>query len=236
MRGELITMNIINEENADLLTLLDCGGTLFINNPNPKEVYANIMKLYGGKDIDLMAKYFNLEDELEQIRNSELYKSKPSKVAPYVAGELMIDVLLERGEINKETLINARIDAVRKREDKLISSLIGEYPSINFAIATQDGQMIHKVLDHYFPELEKKYQVVTTDSDINALKTSPEFYYNAEKRLHIPTSNMALVDDAKSNIQGIENAGGLGTLFDPNDQHQTLEDTVKETIEQMKRR
>lgn len=64
----------------------------------------------------------------------------------------MIDKLLETDEIDKQTLISARIDAVRKREDKIISSLIEEYPSIRFAIATQDGQLVHDVLNHYFPE------------------------------------------------------------------------------------
>lgn len=76
-------MNIIGNKEIDLLTLLDCGGVLFKDNPNPKEVYANIMKLYGGKDIEEMAKYFNLEDELVQIKASELYGSKLPKVAPY---------------------------------------------------------------------------------------------------------------------------------------------------------
>ena len=79
-------MNIKKNKDVDLLTLLDCGGVLFKNNPNPKEVYANIMKLYSGKDIEEMAKYFNLEDELVQIKASELYRSKPPKVAPYLAG------------------------------------------------------------------------------------------------------------------------------------------------------
>lgn len=226
----------MNKADVNLLTLLDCGGVLFKNNPNPKEVYANIMKLYGGKDIELMAKYFSLEDDLEQIKTSELYKSKPTNIKPYLAGELLIDILLKRDEIDKETLINARIDAVRKREDKIISSLIESYPSINFAIATQDGQMVHEVLDHYFPELERKYQIVTTDNDINAMKTSPDFYYNAEKRLHIPSSNMALIDDSKANIQGVESAGGLGTLFNPNDPNQSLKEVVEYTIEQAKRR
>lgn len=229
-------MNITKKDDVDLLTLLDCGGVLFKDNPNPQEVYSNVMKLYSGKDIELMSKYFNLEDELEQIKNSESYKSKPSNIAPYVAGELLIDTLLKRGEIDKETLINARIDAVRKREDKIISALIENYPSIEFAIATQDGQMIHQVLDHYFPELERKYQVVTTDLDINAQKTSPNFYYNTEKRLHIPTSKMILVDDSKKNIQGIETAGGFGTLFNPNDSNQSLEEVVEDTIEQIRGR
>ena len=228
-------MNIKKNKDVDLLTLLDCGGVLFKNNPNPKEVYANIMKLYSGKDIEEMAKYFNLEDELVQIKASELYRSKPPKVAPYLAGELMIDKLLENGEIDKQTLISARIDAVRKREDQIISSLIKEYPSIKFAIATQDGQLIHDVLNHYFPELEEKYQVVTTDSDINAYKTSPDFYYNTEKRLYVPTTKMMLVDDTKANIQGIEKAGGVGTLFDPDDSSQSLEDIVKDTIEHIRR-
>ncbi len=228
-------MNIMKNEDVELLTLLDCGGVLFKDNPNPKEVYANIIKLYGGKDIEEMAKYFNLEDKLVQIKATELYKSKPPKVAPYLAGELLIDELIEKGDIDKQTLISARIDAVRKREDKIISSLIEEYPRVQFAIATQDGQLVHDVLNHYFPELEEKYQIVTTDPDINTYKTTPEFYYNTEKRLYVPTSKMALVDDSTANIQGIEKAGGYGTLFNPNDSNQTLEDTVKDTIEHVRR-
>lgn len=228
-------MTIMKDKDVELLTLLDCGGVLFKKNPNPEEVYANIMKLYGGKDIEEMAVYFNLEDELVQIKSSEVYKSKPPRVAPYFLGEVLLDKLLEKGELDKQTLINARIDAVRKREDKIISSLIEEYPSIQFGIATQDGQLIHEVLNHYFPELEEKYQVVTTDPDINALKTTREFYYNAEKRLHIPTSNMILVDDSKTDIQGVESAGGYGQLFNPNDESQTLEDTVKDAIEHVRK-
>lgn len=228
-------MTIMKDKDVELLTLLDCGGVLFKKNPNPEEVYANIMKLYGGKDIEEMAVYFNLEDELVQIKSSEVYKSKPTRVAPYFLGEVLLDKLLEKGELDKQTLINARIDAVRKREDKIISSLIEEYPSIQFGIATQDGQLIHEVLNHYFPELEEKYQVVTTDPDINALKTTREFYYNAEKRLHIPTSNMILVDDSKTDLQGVESAGGYGQLFNPNDESQTLEDTVKDAIEHVRK-
>lgn len=225
----------MKDRDVDLLTLLDCGGVLFTNNPNPKEVYANIMKLYGGKEIEEMARFFNLEDYLAQIKASELYKSKPPRVAPYLAGELLLDRLLDRGEIDKQTLISARIDAVRKREDKIISSLIKNYPSVQFGIATQDGQLIHEVLKHYFPELEEKYRVVTTDPDINAIKTNPAFYYNTEKRLHVPTSNMLLVDDSKANIQGIESAGGYGQIFDPNDPNQSLEETVEEAIEHVRR-
>lgn len=228
-------MTMIKDKDVELLTLLDCGGVLFKKNPNPEEVYANIMKLYGGKDIEEMAVYFNLEDELVQIKSSEVYKSKPPRVAPYFLGEVLLDKLLEKGELDKQTLINARINAVRKREDKIISSLIEEYPSIQFGIATQDGQLIHEVLNHYFPELEEKYQVVTTDPDINALKTTREFYYNAEKRLHIPTSNMILVDDSKTDLQGVESAGGYGQLFNPNDESQTLEDTVKDAIEHVRK-
>lgn len=228
-------MTIMKDKNVELLTLLDCGGVLFKKNPNPEEVYANIMKLYGGKDIEEMAVYFNLEDELVQIKSSEVYKSKPPRVAPYFLGEVLLDKLLEKGELDKQTLISARINAVRKREDKIISSLIEEYPSIQFGIATQDGQLIHEVLNHYFPELEEKYQVVTTDPDINALKTTREFYYNVEKRLHIPTSNMILVDDSKTDIQGVESAGGYGKLFNPNDESQTLEETVKDAIEHVRK-
>lgn len=229
-------MNIKVKEDVDLVTLMDCGGVLFKNNPNPKEVYANIMKLYGGKDIEIVAKYFNLEDEFERIKKTELYQSKSPQVAPFLAGELLLDKLLQDGEIDKETLVNARIDAVRKREDKIISSLIESYPTIDFAIATQDGQIAHEVLDHYFPELERKYQIVTTDQDINALKTSPNFYYNAEKRLYTPTSKMILIDDSKANIKGIEASGGIGSLFDPNDASQNLEEVVKDTIEKSRRR
>lgn len=228
-------MTIMKDKDVELLTLLDCGGVLFKKNPNPEEVYANIMKLYGGKDIEEMAVYFNLEDELVQIKSSEVYKSKPPRVAPYFLGEVLLDKLLEKGELDKQTLISARINAVRKREDKIISSLIEEYPSIQFGIATQDGQLIHEVLNHYFPELEEKYQVVTTDPDINALKTTREFYYNVEKRLHIPTSNMILVDDSKTDIQGVESAGGYGKLFNPNDESQTLEETVKDAIEHVRK-
>lgn len=224
------------EKKKLIAILLDCGGVLFENNPNPKEVYKNLMNLYGGKEIEEMAVYFHLEDALEEIKNTESYKSKPPKVAPYVAGELMLDKLLKDGEIDTKTLLNARIDAVRKREDGIINMIIENYPSIQPVIATQDGQSIHAVLDHYFPELEGKYQVVTTDPDIDALKTSPNFYYNATKRLYIPTSNMALIDDAKGNIDAIETAGGFGTLFDPNDSSTSLENTVRETIEKGRRR
>lgn len=216
--------------------LLDCGGVLFEKNPNPQEVYRNIMNLYGGKEIEKMAVYFNLQDELERIKQTELYQSKPTKVAAYLAGELLIDKLLNEGEIDKETLINARIDAVKKRDDQIISAIKKDFPYINIAIATQDGQSIHEVLNHYFPELEEKFQIVTTDSDINAYKNTPNFYYNAEKRLYIPTSNMALVDDGKENIEAIETTGGIGTLFDPNDPNQYLEDVVKDTIEKSIRR
>ncbi len=31
------------------------------------------MKLYGGKDLDEMAKYFNMEDEFVQIKSQEDY-------------------------------------------------------------------------------------------------------------------------------------------------------------------
>ena len=44
-----------------------------------------------------------------------------------------------------------------------------------------------------------------------------------------------LVDDTTANIQGIEKAGGVGTLFDPDDSSQSLEDTVKDTIEHIRR-
>lgn len=46
---------------------------------------------------------------------------------------------------------------------------------------------------------------------------------------------MVLVDDSKTNIQGIENAGGYGVLFNPDDSSQSLEDTVKDTIEHVRR-
>jgi len=223
------------KEDVDLATLMDLGGVLFENNPNPKEVYAKIMNLYGGKDIENMAKYFNLEEELEIIKKSEYYQSRPAKIAPYVAGELLLDKLLESGEIDKETLIKARIDAVRKREDNIISSLIESYPTMDFAIATQDGQIIHEVVNHYFPELEEKYQIVATDSDINAHKATPEFYYNAEKRLSVPTSKMLLIDDSKKDIESIEAAGGIGALYNSNE-NESLEDFVRESIEKSRGR
>lgn len=229
-------MNEIEKKSANSAILLDLGGVLFEKNPNPEKVYENIMNLYGGKNIDEMAVYFNLQDELETIKRTEEYQKRAPKAAAYLAGELLIDKLLEKREIDKTALINARIDAVRKRDDKILESIRKNFPYINIGIATQDGQSIHDVINYYFPEVEEKFQVVSTDVDINASKTAPEYYYNASKRLYIPTQNMALVDDSKDNNKAMEEAGGIGGLFDPNDPNQNLENTVIQTIEQSMRR
>lgn len=37
------------KKGANNAILLDCCGVLFLKNPNPKEVYKNIMNLYEGK-------------------------------------------------------------------------------------------------------------------------------------------------------------------------------------------
>lgn len=222
------------EENSAIL--LDLGGVLFEKNPNPEKVYENIMNLYGGNNIDEMAVYFNLQDELERIKEMEEYKKRAPKAAAYLAGDLLIDKLLEKGEIDKTALINARIDAVRRRDDKIIEEIKANFPNINISIATQDGQSIHDVISYYFPEVEEKFQIVSTDVDINASKTTPNYYYNASKRLYIPTENMALVDDSKDNTKAMEEAGGIGGLFNPNDPSQNLANTINETIEKSMRR
>lgn len=219
---------------ANHAVLLDCGGVLFDKNPDPQEDYKKIMDLFNGKNLAEMAGYFNVQDELERIKETEQYKSMPPQAAPYLAGELLIDKLIERKVIDIPTLIAARVDAVRMRDDQIIKTIMKNFPHLDVTIATQDGQTIHPVLDHYFPEIEERRQIVTTDSDIKAFKTTPDFYYNASKRLYLPTEKMVLVDDSKGNIQGIETAGGMGSLFDPTSD--SLEDTVMEAIEKSIRR
>ena len=138
--------------------------------------------------------------------------------------------------INRTDLINARIEAVRLRDEQIINVIREQFPYINIAIATKDVPIVHEVIKHYLPEITEKLQIVSSDVDIKADKTNPDFYYNASSRLYIPTNNMALVDDQKVNIDGIELAGGIGAKFDPNDENQSLGNTVLETIEQSMKR
>lgn len=212
------------------LILLDLDGVAFKENPNPNTTFEPVRNLILGENIDLAAKEFNVTGFLEGLRLSEGYQTWQPKEKSWLEGEALLNYLLEERKLDFEELLAVRIDAVRLRDEQIISKIRAEFPYIKIGIATDNFPMTHQVVKHYLPEIEDYLRIVTRDHDINVRKTNPDFFYKAERRLHIPTTNMSLVDDTFANVVAIERAGGVGTLFKPSDQNSPLEGTVLKTI------
>lgn len=215
--------------------LLDLGGVLFENNPNISKSTKLIQNCIRGNDIEQTAKDFGIERVLDEIKiTPEFLAISDEKKNKYLGG-CLLNYIRNSKIVSDQDFLNARIDMVRLRDERILNAIRETYPNINIAIATADAPIGHQVISYYLPEIAPYLQVITSDSDIDSSKTCRLFYDNTNYRLssngiYVPTDNMVLVDDDKKNLGGIIDAGGTGVLYNSND-NKDLKETILDGIE-----
>ncbi len=232
----------MSEKEKNSAILLDLGGVLFENNPNISPNTKLIQNLIRGNNIAETSKSLGIERVLEEIKRTPEYMAISDDKKDQYVGSFLLNYVRNKKIISDKDFLDARIDMVRVRDEKILNAIKETYPNINIAIATADAPIGHQVISHYFPEIAPHLQIITSDPDIDSAKTCRLFYDNAsnyrltQNGLYVPTNNMVLVDDDKKNIAGAIEAGSTGVLFNPKDENANLQDTVLSGIESNLRR